>query len=238
MPEVTVRDAQPDDAAAIGEIWALAMPHLVRTAARAASDLREDATLTRRRWVGLVDGQVAGTATGRDHGNGRVSVTVEVHPDLAAAASAAPCCAPRPPPSPTPRELTAVCNDDPISLAFAVRTASCPSASTGSRGVDPRTVPPASGRRPGALRAARSLDEVADLQLLLDTHNASADDDPERPSRSVYTWSSSGPTGGTAPTTPPSSSSALLDESGADAGRRRVHQRAGRPDRAAGRGAA
>ena len=76
-----MRDAHRGDAPAIGEIWSAAVPYLVRTAARAAADMREDKTLRRRRWVGLVDGVVAGTATAQQLGEHEVFVTVEVHPD-------------------------------------------------------------------------------------------------------------------------------------------------------------
>ena len=67
MPEVTVRDARPDDAAAIARVWAATLPMMVRSAARVPADMAQDASLGRRRWVGLLDGVVAGTGDGAAH---------------------------------------------------------------------------------------------------------------------------------------------------------------------------
>src|SRR4051794_3363352 len=82
MHTVTVRDARPGDAAAIASVWSRAMPYLVRSDARAAADLAEDQVLLRRRLVGLLDGEVVGTATARPVGDEEeVFLTVEVMPE-------------------------------------------------------------------------------------------------------------------------------------------------------------
>jgi GNAT superfamily N-acetyltransferase len=180
MAEVTVRDARPDDAPAIAEVWAAAGPLLVRSAARAPADLRSDQVVGRRRWVSELDGRVVGTSSARRQGDGTVSVSVEVHPDsgsrrvgtalLAAALAAFPDAA----------DFSGVSNDDPIALAFAVRNNFVPTGEHRIAGVDPRTVPPA-GPAPAGLRGVR-LDEV-DPELVRVAHNASAADDPSGLSR-------------------------------------------------------
>ncbi len=189
MPDVSVRDAQPADAAAIGVVWTFAMPHLVRTPTRVASDLRQDPTLTRRHWVGLVDGVVAGTATGRDHGDGRVSVTVEVHPELISRGVGGTLLRTATAAFPDADTLSSVCNGDPISLAFAVRHGFLPTGENRIVRVDPAQVArvEADPTRPdgGPLRAVGLL-EVGDLQLLLDAHHASAAVRPERTDTALH----------------------------------------------------
>ena len=90
---------------------------------------------------------------------------------------------------------------------------------------------PARGRAPGLRRrpghrrrppvprptgyAAVTLDPLPDLRMLLATHNLAAVGRPERAVASLHDVPASSPTGGTAPTTPPSCPSALLDVSGA-----------------------
>lgn len=176
MAEVTVRDAQRGDAAAIGDIWSSAVPYLVRSAARAAADMREDRTLRRRRWVGVLDGVVAGTATARLAREHEVFLSVDVHPDhgsrgigtslLLTAATAFPGAS----------QLRSVSNGDPISMAFAVRNGFLPEGEHRIGFVDPGAVPDA-GPAPTGLRAV-TLEALPDLRMLLETYNLSADDDP------------------------------------------------------------
>jgi GNAT superfamily N-acetyltransferase len=181
VPEVTVRDAHKGDATAISAIWFSALPFAVRTPARAAADMREDRTLRRRRWVGVIDDAVAGTATARLVAEHEVFVTVEVHPDhgsrgvgtalMVAAAQAFPDTV----------LLRSVCNADPISMAFAVRNGFLPEGEDGIAVLDPGTVEPV-GTPPSALRAV-TLEALSDLRMLLETYNLCADDDVGGPSR-------------------------------------------------------
>jgi GNAT superfamily N-acetyltransferase len=175
MPEVTVRDARPEDAPAIAEIWAAAGPLMVRSAARAEAGLREDAAVGRRRWVGELEGRVVGTSTARRRDDGTVTISVEVHPDFGSRRVGTALLAPALTAFPDATELTAISNDDPIALAFSVRNGFLPTGEHRIAGVDPRTVPPA-GPAPSGFREVR-LDEV-DPELVRDAHNASAADDP------------------------------------------------------------
>lgn len=207
-----MRDAGRDDAAAIGAVRAAALPRLVRSDARAAADMRQDPALHRRRWVGLLDGEIVGTATARQTGDTEVYLTVEVHPEygsrrvgtalLAAAVTAFPGV----------DDLVAVCTDDPIALAFAVRNGFLPDSEHTISSVDPASVPPA-GPVPDGLTAT-TLDLLPDLELLLATHNAAAGDDPSGLSR-VYTLETFLADWWNSPDNAPELSWALLDGSGA-----------------------
>ena len=181
-----MRDARPGDAEAVARVWSAAAPLLVRSAARAAADIAEDAVLGRRRWVAELDGVVVGTASVRDDiGPDRtehdVKLSVEVHPDagsrgvgtalitaaLASLASEA-------------GEITAVCNDDPIALAFAVRNNFVPDGEHRVASVDPHDVPDP-GLPPPGLRAS-TLAVLGPEPVRL-AYNAAAGDDPSRMSR-------------------------------------------------------
>jgi GNAT superfamily N-acetyltransferase len=175
MPDVTVRDARPDDAAAIGVVWASAFPYLVRSDARAAADIRADAGLGRRRWVGLVAGEVAGTATARQVSEEEVFLDVEVHDDFGSRGVGSALMSTLLPAVAEVPLLTSVSRHDPISLAFGIRHGFLPVGEHRVARVDPRTVPTA-GAVPDGLEAV-SLD-VVDLEALLDTHNTAAGDDP------------------------------------------------------------
>lgn len=175
MPDVTVRDAHPDDAAAIGVVWASAFPYLVRSDARAAADIREDATLGRRRWVGLVDGEVAGTATARQVSDEEVFLTVEVSDDKGSRGVGSALMTTLLPAVAEVPLLTSISRSDPISLAFGIRHGFLPVGEHRVARIDPSTVP-AAGPVPAGLDAV-SLDTV-DLEALLDTHNLAGDDDP------------------------------------------------------------
>jgi GNAT superfamily N-acetyltransferase len=181
VPAVTVRDAQKGDAAAIGDIWSSAVPYLVRTAARVAADMREDKTLRRRRWVGVVDNVVAGTATARQVGEREVFLTVEVNPEhgsrgvgTALMMTAANAFA-------GVTMLRSVSNGDPISMSFAVRNGFLPEGEHHIAFVDPATVAGVDSA-PAGLRAV-TLDALPDLRMLLETYNLSAGDDPSGLSR-------------------------------------------------------
>ncbi len=133
-----MRDARPEDAAAIGEVWAAASPLTVRTAARAAADLLQDGLLGRRRWVGLLDDVVVGTATARSTGEDASFVSGggaprARQPGVGSALLRAAVAA-----FPDNHELSAVCSDDPIALAFAVRHGFLPTGEHQVSGVDPR----------------------------------------------------------------------------------------------------
>ena len=173
-----MRDAHRGDAEPIGEIWSAAVPYLVRTAARATAEMREDKTMRRRRWVGLDGGVVAGTATARQVSEHEVFLSVEVHPDhgsrglgtalLSVAAGA----------HPGTDQLRAVSNGDPISLAFAVSNGFLPEAEDRISFIAPNLTaeagPPPKGLRPVTLEA------LPDLRMLLETYNLAAGDDPSR----------------------------------------------------------
>lgn len=206
-----MRDAQPDDAAGIAQVWAAAMPHLVRSAARAAADLRQDEALARRRWVALLDGTVVGTGTARRVDDDSVFLTVEVLPErgsrgvgtalLAAAVSA----------SPEATVLTSVCRDDPIALAFSVRNGFLPDGENRVARVDPASVGPA-GPAPEGLTAT-TLDRLPDLDVLVAAHNAAAVDDPSGLSR-TYTRTTFLADWWDSPDNAPELSWALLDPAG------------------------
>lgn len=206
-----MRDAQHDDVAGIAQVWAAAMPHLVRSAARAAADLRQDEALGRRRWVGVLDGAVVGTGTARQVDEDSVFLTVEVLPErgsrgvgtalLAAAASAFPEAS----------VLTSVCRDDPIALAFSVRNGFLPVGENRVARIDPASVA-AAGAVPDGLTAT-TLDRLPDLDLLLATHNAAAVDDPSGLSR-TYTQDMFRADWWDSPDNAPELSWALLDPAG------------------------
>lgn len=176
-----MRDAQPGDAAAIANIWSSAVPHLVRTAARAAADIREDHTLRRRRWVGLLHDVVAGTATARLVSEHEVLVAVEVHPDLGSRGVGTALLSSATSAFPDASQLRSVSNGDPISLAFAVRNGFLPEGEHRIGFVDPATVAPVAVT-PDRLRPV-TLDALPDLQMLLETYNLCAGDDPSGLSR-------------------------------------------------------
>ena len=176
-----MRDAHRGDAPAIGEIWSAAVPYLVRTAARAAADMREDKTLRRRRWVGLVDGVVAGTATAQQLGEHEVFVTVEVHPDHGSRGVGTALLTDAAAAFPDIDQMRSVSNGDPISLAFSVRNGFLPEGEHRISFVDPAAVadagPPPNGLRPVTLEA------LPDLRMLLETYNLATGDDPSGLSR-------------------------------------------------------
>ena len=176
-----MRDARPDDASAIAEIWASATPYLVRSASRAAAELADDSVLGRQRWVGTVNGEVAGTGTGRRAGHGEVMIGVEVRPDLGSRGVGRALLAEVLAAFADATELVAVCNDDPISMSFAVRHNFLPVGEHQIAFVEPATVT-AAGPAPEGLTGL-PLDRLPDLAALLDTHNAAAPDDPSGLSR-------------------------------------------------------
>jgi GNAT superfamily N-acetyltransferase len=172
---VIVRDARPADARQIADIWAAAIPFLARSAARAAADLERDGPAGRRRWVAELDGAVVGTASARPSAEG-ATIAVEVDPRcrghgvggalLDAAVTAFPDA----------RTLTGVCGHDPSAIAFSAKRGFVADGVHWLWSVDPRSVAPA-GPVPAGLVAV-PLDALADLQMLLDAHNASVQDDP------------------------------------------------------------
>jgi GNAT superfamily N-acetyltransferase len=184
MAEVTVRDARPDDATAIAEVWAAASPLIVRSSARAAADLVADPALGRRRWVAVVGDEVVGTSTARRTGEDAAQVAVEVHPGHGSSGVGSALLRATVGAFPDAHELTAICSDDPISLTFAVRHGFVPTGEHQMSGVDPATVPPV-GLAPPGLSPVR-LDILTDLDGVLDTHNRCAADDPSGLSH-VYT---------------------------------------------------
>jgi GNAT superfamily N-acetyltransferase len=183
VAEVTVRDARHDDCEAIGEVWAAAVPYLVRSADRVAFDLGADASLGRRHWVGVVEGRIVGTAVARPVAEDEVFLGVEVHPDYGSRGVGLALLRTAVPAFPGVTNMAAVCRDDPISLGFAVRNGFLPEGEHQVCRVDPASVADA-GPPPEGLRAVPLTD--LDLELLLDTHNSAAGDDPSGLSR-VYT---------------------------------------------------
>jgi GNAT superfamily N-acetyltransferase len=181
VPEVTVRDAHPDDCAAIAEIWAAAVPYRVRSADRAAADLAADATLGRRHWVGIVEGRVVGTAMARPVGEDEVFVEIEVHPDYGSRGVGVTLLRTAVAAFPDVTNLASVSRDDPISLGFAVRNGFLPEGEHRVSHLVPASVAPP-GPPPDGLRAV-TLAELEDLHMLLDTYNLAAGDDPSGLSR-------------------------------------------------------
>ena len=178
---MSVRDAQLEDCAAIGDIWASAIPYLVRSTDRVVFDLEADGRLGRRHWVAEIDGRVAGTAVARPVADDEVFVGVEVHPDYGSRGAGLALLRTAVQAFPGVTNMAAVCRDDPISLGFAVRNGFLPEGEHRVCRVDPRTVADA-GPPPDGLRAV-TLDHLDDLQQLLDTYNAAAGDDPSGLSR-------------------------------------------------------
>ncbi|NUR06106.1 MAG: GNAT family N-acetyltransferase, partial [Nocardioidaceae bacterium] len=181
MPEVTVRDATAADATAIGDVWASAVPYLVRSNARVAADLREDPLHERRRLVGLVDDKVVGTATSRAVGEDESYLTVEVHADWGSRGVGSALLRALLVQLRDRHHLTSVCNGDPVSMAFAVRNNFVPVGEHRVSRVDPRDVPVV-GPVPEGLAAA-TLGVLPELSALLETHNLADADDPSGLSR-------------------------------------------------------
>ena len=179
-----MRDAELDDCAAIADIWAAAVPYLVRSAERAAFDLGADAGLGRRHWVAVVDGQIVGTAVARPVADDEVFLGVEVHPDYGSRGIGIALLRTVVVGFPGVTNMQAVCRDDPISLGFAVRNGFLPEGEHRVSHVEPRLVT-APGPPPDGMRAL-TLADLDDLQPLLDTYNLAAGDDPSGLSR-VYT---------------------------------------------------
>jgi GNAT superfamily N-acetyltransferase len=182
VPVVTVRDAQREDSDSIAEVWAAAVPHLVRSRERAAADLHNDPALRRHRWVGLVDGRVAGTAAaepldGPDETHG-AALSVEVRPDLGSRGVGTALLRAAMSAFPDAGVLQAVSTDDPISMAFAVRNGFLPEGEQQIATVDTHVVGPA-GAAPEGLRPL-TLDTLPDLRILLDTYNEVAAEESGR----------------------------------------------------------
>ena len=233
MPEVTVRDARPDDAAAIAQVWAGTLPLLVRSAARVPADMAEDAALGRRRWVGLLDGVVVATATARRTGEREVYLAVEVHPDSGSRGVGTALLREAVGAFADATDLVAVCTDDPISLAFSVRNGFLPDGEHRVSSVVPATVPPA-GPAPTGYTPV-TLDQLPDLDGLLATHNTAALGRPERAQPRLH----DGHLPGRLVAQPRQRPRAVLRPAGRL--RRRpgggvVHQHPGRPRRGAGPG--
>jgi RimJ/RimL family protein N-acetyltransferase/predicted N-acetyltransferase YhbS len=181
MHTVTVRDARPGDAAAIASVWSLAMPYLVRSDARAAADLSEDKVLRRRRLVGLLDGEVVGTATARPVGADEVFLTVEVMPEHGSTRVGTSLLRSLVADIPTPHALTSVCRGDAISMAFAIRNGFVPAGEHRVSRIDPAAAPPPGPVPPGL--EAVTLASLVDLEPLLTAYNTAAADDPSGMSR-------------------------------------------------------
>jgi GNAT superfamily N-acetyltransferase len=184
VAKVNVRVAQPGDARVIAEVWAGAIPYMVRSVERAFSDLDCDAAMGRKRWVAELDDVVVGTATARRGPDRQVIVAVEVHRayrgrGVGNALLRAILVA-----FPDAGALTAVCDHDPTSIAFGAKRGFVPEGVHWLWSVDPRTVA-APGPVPAGLTAV-TLDTLSDLHMLLDAHNAAAQDDPSGVTR-TYT---------------------------------------------------
>jgi GNAT superfamily N-acetyltransferase len=187
VPEVTVRDARPEDCRAIADVWAAAVPYLVRSAERAAADLVADATLGRRHWVGLIDGRIVGTAMARpfrEDDEDQVFVAIEVQPDYGSRGLGSALLRTAVAAFPGVTGMQSISRDDPISLGFAVRNGFLPEGEHRVCRVDPAQASP-SGPPPDGFRAV-DLSGLDDLQGLLDTYNRAARDDPSGLSR-VFT---------------------------------------------------
>ena len=146
-----MRDAHRGDAPAIGEIWSAAVPYLVRTAARAAADMREDKTLRRRRWVGSPTASSPAPPPRARLGEHEVFVTVEVHPDHGSRGVGTALLTDAAAAFPDVDQMRSVSNGDPISLAFAVRNGFLPEGEHRISFVDPAAVADA-GPSPKGLR--------------------------------------------------------------------------------------
>ncbi|HVH93585.1 MAG TPA: GNAT family N-acetyltransferase [Nocardioidaceae bacterium] len=184
MPEVTVRDARAEDCAAIADIWATAVPYLVRSADRAAADIAADATLGRRHWVGLIDGRTVGTAMARaihEDDEDQLFVAVEVHPDYGSRGVGSALLRAAVAPFPGVTAMQSISRDDPISLGFAVRNGFLPEGEHQICRIEPASAS-AAGPPPHGFHAV-DLSGLEDLQQLLDTYNQAAHDDPSGLSR-------------------------------------------------------
>lgn len=174
---VTVRDAHRGDALAIGEVAAAAVPHVVRSTARVAADMRDDDRLGRRRWVGLLDAAVAGTATAREvterRGERDLFLDVQVRPELGSQGVGTRLLVATAAAFPSATRLIAVANGGPISLSFAVRNGFLPESEQPVARVDPHSVAAADAGACG-LREV-TLEALSDLRMLLETHNLAAD---------------------------------------------------------------
>jgi GNAT superfamily N-acetyltransferase len=143
--------------------------------------MREDKTLRRKRWVGIVDNIVSGTATARQVGEHEVFVTVEVHPEHGSRGVGTALLLTATNAFPGATMLRSVSNGDPISLSFAVRNGFLPEGEHHIAFADPSAADPVDPA-PRDLRPV-TLDALPDLRMLLETYNLSAEDDPSGLSR-------------------------------------------------------
>jgi mycothiol synthase len=188
MPVVTVRDAHPGDAVAIGAVSAAALPHVVQTSARVAAEMDDDSRLRRRRWVALLGDRVAGVATARQvierRGERNLFLDVKVRPDLGSQGVGTQLLLTAAGAFPGSTRLLAVADGGPISMSFAVRNGFLPESEQPVARVDPRTVAPAGGP-PAGLRAV-TLEALPDLRMLLETHNLATTGDPRQRRLTMY----------------------------------------------------
>ena len=183
-----MRDADHGDAFAIGEVSTAAVAHLVRSSASVEAEMRDDGRLGRRRWVGLIDREVAGTATAHQvaehRGERHLQVDVHVRPRHGSQGVGTQLLLTAAGAFPEATRLQAVADGGPISLAFALRNGFLPESEQPVALVDPRTVPLAD---PGAcgLRAV-TLEALPDLRMLLETHSLATADDRRQPRLTMY----------------------------------------------------
>lgn len=151
------------------------MPFLVRSSRRAAADLAKDHDAGVRRWVGLADGEVVGTATLRHEGD-HTRVNVEVHPAhrrLGVGTALLEAALTQEGPA---SELWSVATDDADSTGFAERRGFEPMGRHRVSVLRTREVAPP-GEPPPDLTAVTA-DRLPDVGALLDTYNRAAPDDP------------------------------------------------------------
>ena len=180
---IVVRTADPGDAPAMAQVWAAAVPYLVRSAASIAHAMGSDRMVGRRRTVAVLDDQVIGTATSflRPDGVGAIQLAADPEHRGRGAGTVLYDDAMGSLDSQGAAITEGVANDDPASLAFVRARRFTVSGEHRISGVDPRTVDLV-GPAPDGLEPIRC-DRLPDTDSLLATHNASAKDDPSGHSR-------------------------------------------------------
>ena len=200
-----MRDARPDDAPRRSpRSGRPRVPYLVRSAARAAADLPRGRRARPAPLGRPLDDDVVAAPPPRAAPVTTASVTsrVEVHPDFGSRGVGHRAAARRPsPPSPTPASCPRSAPTTRSRWRSRSATASCPTASTGSPASTRAPCRPPAGHRRGCARSRSTRWPTSDARWRPTTSRRRR---PERAQPASTPARRSWPTGGTAPTTPPS----------------------------------